>query len=149
MKISDKYNFTADQLAEMTHAQRQRWKKQEEDDYREHGVVVGDTGATDMIRDIRWVYDNMARLCMVTPLGNRVLDVEFLRTAPSNGAVSMATYYRDDAKGFMKSYAVKLLPKDVKQDDDEKASEAERLAEMDPEFETMEKYLRNVNPSRK
>jgi hypothetical protein len=143
VKIAAKYNFTNEQLAEMTHAERQRYKRAEEDDFREHGVVIRDAGATDILRDIRWVYDNMSRLCIVTPLGNRILDVDFLRTAPSNGAVSMATYYRDDAKGFMKTYAVKLLPKDAKQDDD-KATEDELLADMDPEFSTMERYLQNV-----
>jgi hypothetical protein len=43
----------------------------------------------------------------------------------------------------MKTYAVKLLPKDAKQDDD-KATEDELLADMDPEFSTMERYLQNV-----
>jgi len=104
-------------------------------------AAVQAKGDVNLVRDIQWVYDNLKDLIIEPPDPGSpcVLSEYILAKAPSSGAVAMARYARDDDKAFVSRFVVKLLPRDLQPK--EEISDRERLLNVDPEFETLEKYF--------
>lgn len=104
-------------------------------------VVVEDRGPVDVIRDAKWVYENIGRLFIRNDLGLEFLDEEFLATAPSNGAISMAHYCWNHRKEFFEKF---IFTKVLKDEAIEKTEE-DLAAELDPTLEGLEKYLEKID----
>lgn len=109
------------------------------------GVKVEETGPMDLLRDIQWVYSNLANLFKTTEAGVTMLDAEILKLAPSNGAIAIAQYAAIDKKAFFEKFVVKLLPRG------EKAAEAvgedadeEEKENLDPDMGDLDKYMQGV-----
>jgi hypothetical protein len=104
-------------------------------------AIVKAKGDVDLVRDIQWVYDNLKDLIIESmgPGSPCALNEAVLAKAPSSGAIAMAKYARDDDKAFFSRFVVKLLPRDLQPK--EEISDRERLLNVDPEFETLEKYF--------
>jgi hypothetical protein len=105
-------------------------------------VVIDEAGPVDVVRDAKWVYQNIGRLFYRNDLGLEYLDEEFLKTAPSNGAVSMAHYCWNHRKEFFEKF---IFTKVAKEDREEERSEDDLAAELDPTFEGLEKYLEKID----
>lgn len=101
-------------------------------------VVVEDRGPVDVIRDAKWVYENIGRLFYRNNLGLEFLDEKFLETAPSNGAISLAHYCWNHRQQFFEKF---VFTKVAKEDREEEKTEEDLAAELDPTFEGLEKYL--------
>lgn len=104
--------------------------------------VTVDDGTEDVLRDVKWVYQNMARLIITAPNGASTLDPKVLKQAPSNGAVGLAQYALDDRKAFFDKFVTKILPKD--DGTSGAVSDEAKLAELDPNFTELEKYMRRL-----
>ena len=102
-------------------------------------VVVQDQGPMDLIRDVKWVYENLADLVLVSESGVRRLDVNLLSKAPSNGAVAIAQYARDDPKAFLEKFVLRCMPKETAVSEVESDEDLEER--LDPEFKGLAKYL--------
>ena len=104
-------------------------------------VRIKATEEVDLVRDIGWVYQNLRDLIVepATLGGPRALNQKLLDRAPSSGAIAMAQYACDDPGAFFTRFVVKLLPRDLQAK--EEVSEREKLLNVDPEFEGLEKYF--------
>lgn len=102
-------------------------------------VVVSEQGSMDLIRDIKWVYEQLADLVLVSESGVRKLNLDILSKSPSNGAIAIAQYARDDPKAFLEKFVLRCVPKDMGPVEVE--SEAEVEERLDPGFKGLEKYL--------
>jgi hypothetical protein len=110
-------------------------------------VVVIDDGKFDPIRDAEWVYRNMNRLFKVDKtLGIERLDEDVLAEAPSNAAVGLAAHALRDKSKFYEKYGLILLKQSEKEDDTE-PSEDQLVAELDPSFKGLERYLAEKVPT--
>jgi hypothetical protein len=105
-------------------------------------IIIANGIEGDILRDTKWVYNNMARLIKVARGGIRSLDRKVLKEAPSNGAVGLAQYALDDQKAFFERFVTKILPKD------EVApvgpTEEELKADLDPTLDELSKYIRKT-----
>ena len=106
-------------------------------------VRVKDNGPADPRRDILWVYENLAKLFKTTETGVQILDAAALKTAPSNGAISVAHYAALDRKAFFEKFVIKILPKATEGDGE--VSEEEEGENADPTFGELEKYLKEIS----
>jgi hypothetical protein len=108
-------------------------------------VVVEDSGPVDIIRDAKWVYENIGRLFYKDDIGLEFLDEDFLKTSPSNGAISMAHYCWNHRKEFFEKF---IFTKVVKEEDKkQEKTEAELASELDPTVEGLEKYIEKLEPN--
>lgn len=105
-------------------------------------VVVEDTGPVDVVRDAKWVYENIGRLFYRNDLGLEFLDEEFLKSAPSNGAISLAHYCWNHRKEFFEKF---VFTKIAKEEREESKTEEDLAAELDPTFEGLERYLEKID----
>jgi len=112
--------------------------------------VTGPEGIDpDIVRDIRWVYDNWKDLFVTTELGARVFDEKVLEQAPSPGAVAMANYALGKPDGFFDRFVIKLLPKDAGAAADDDSGAEDAMAELDPSFDDMKDFWNmEVEPER-
>lgn len=102
--------------------------------------IKGD-GETDILRDVKWVYDNYAELIQTDPkTGADVLNNDLLKKAPSSGCVAIAQYALLDKAKFFERFVVRILPKDDGPAKDKKDTE-ETAEELDPDFADMEKWI--------
>lgn len=107
-------------------------------------IGVEDKGDTDILRDTKWVYVNMARLMKKDrKTGLTSLDPKVLKEAPSNGAIGLASYALEDRKAFYEKYVTKILPKDEVSTAGK--SEEELKAELDPTYDDIEKYMQKLS----
>ncbi len=93
------------------------------------------------MRDIRWVYNNLANLTANGPSGEIVVNEAALRTAPGPGALTMARYAIENAKGFIEKFVPRMLPKDMAAPKGE--SEAEIQERLDPELSDLQEYFQS------
>jgi len=106
-------------------------------------VVIEDGIEGDILGDVRWVYDNLARLIRKRRTGERYLDTKALKDAPSNGAVGIAQYAFNDQKAFFEKFVTKILPKDDGSKDAKTQGELEE--ELDPTFSDLKKYIKRMD----
>ena len=128
---------------------RKRYEKEEKErkirKLRAIQVAIENQGPTDLVRDILWVYENANDLIQDVD-GVRVLNAKVLETAPSQGATMLAEYARDDLRGFLDKYALKMLPKNAaeeleKEAAEQAAEEKKRMEELDPQFDDLNDYI--------
>jgi len=109
----------------------------------EEGVVVIENGIEgDILKDVKWVYHNMAKLIKVARSGVRSLDRKVLKSAPSNGAVGLAQYALDDSKAFFERFVTRILPKDESIPVGQ--TETELKADLDPTLDELSKYIKKA-----
>jgi hypothetical protein len=106
-------------------------------------VVVQDQGPMDLVRDVQWVYENLADLVLVSENGVRQLDIELLSQAPSNGAIAIAQYARDKPDAFLERFVLRCMPKEQNTVEDE--SDGDREERLDPTFKGLAKYFGGGN----
>lgn len=120
--------------------EEQRMKEKEERDAQVVDVVVEQKDDVDLMGDTLWVYKNLADLILVSDKGVRRLDTELLKKAPSNGAIAIAQYARDNPAGFLEKFVLKIMPK--AEEPQQGKSERELMSDLDPAFDDLEKYFK-------
>jgi len=103
-------------------------------------VTVSDDGRVNIVRDIAWVYNRLNELVVTSNLGLRVLNLAVVSQAPSNGAVTLASYALADVKGFFEKFVVKLLPRDVSESEELGGKKAMEES-LDPSLNELTKFL--------
>jgi len=117
-------------------------KDKEQEDSLAHGVMIENSGLPDIVRDIQWVYDHWGTLFVQSRAGTIIFDKKVLKTAPSQGAITMAEYALRKPDGFVERFVIKLLPKDAGNPEEiTDQTQEERLAEMDPSFADMKDFF--------
>lgn len=133
-----RYHEERSQYAEAVRRQAER-----EETSKEIYVKMEDAPPADIIEDIRWIYQHLNSILIPDPNDpkNRILNAELLKTAPSQGCVGLAEYYRDEQKDFIAKFLTKLLPRDAGSAQ-QQAGEGEVPAEdLDPDFGDLESFF--------
>jgi hypothetical protein len=120
--------------------ERKEMRDKEEKEAQVVDVVVEEQGQVDLVRDVEWVYRNLADLILVSESGVRRLDPTLLKKAPSNGAIAIAQYARDNPSGFLEKFILRIMPKVEQMAPQE--SEAELMEKLDPAFEDLAKFFK-------
>jgi len=103
--------------------------------------IVSDDGKVDIVRDVAWVYANMATLVVVSEDGKiKRLNPEVIHQAPSNGAVAFATYLLEKPSEFLEKFAIRLFPKDASAAPKDPAAKQRAI---DPTLEDLGDYLKD------
>jgi hypothetical protein len=120
----------------------EKLKKAEEEQKMMPQVSVVDEGPVDVLRDTKWVYENLGRLIVRNNLGLEQLDEDTLKEAPSNGAIGLAHYCLNDRKAFFEKYALRIMQKE--DEDKGEPTEEELAEEHDPDFSDLKQYLQRL-----
>lgn len=108
-----------------------------------HGIVVKGK-PQDPLEDVRWVFDRFASLMVEGKDGERELNHGLLSQAPSNGAVSMATYAILDPKGFFTRFVIKLIAPVQVESESAVAVEEQQMVVQDPGFADMAAFMQQA-----
>jgi len=103
-------------------------------------VTVEDEGPADIVRDVRFVYEHLSELILVSDSGVRMLNPAVLKRAPSNGSIALATYALESPSAFIEKFVGRLFPKAAEIVRDTRDTEAEQK-DLDPSFDELERYF--------
>lgn len=114
----------------------------EQEKARQVRVVVPEVGPFDIVRDVKWVYQNAGTLVLVSDDGKvKRLNPEVIAQAPSNGAIAMATYFLSSPESFLEKFVSKLIPRSAATD--AAKDETEERRKLDPNLSELEQYFGN------
>lgn len=105
--------------------------------------TVDNSGTTDVLHDVIWVYNNAKKLFRHTKDGLE-LDLRVQAQAPSSGAWLLAEYARGHFKEFCEKFVIKMLPKDAGRT--EASTEKELQDQLDPDFAALNQFLTPEGP---